>query len=113
MAIGKRYYHKPYTRPIRIAKDEYEKPSEIFKGYRFNDLRDYGFTDVTMKLYNAVMTFDADDFMSLLETFSDHRSLDESDRVALHKGIKEAILNHGEKISLDYVFQLYMGRKSC
>ena len=110
-AVYEKYYHQPYIRPIRKAKDEYEKSSEIIKGFGFNDLKKYGFADVTMKLYESVRTLSADDYMSLLDTYPDHKSLKESDRISLYTGIKDAILHHGGNIDINYVFQLYMGRK--
>ena len=110
-AVYGKYYHKPYIRPARTAKDEYEKPSEIIRGFGFNDLKKYEFVGVTMKLYDAAWTFSADDYMSLLDTYPAHKSLKDSDRISLYTGIKDAILRHGGQIDVDYVFQLYMGRK--
>jgi len=109
--VYKEYFHKPYVRPIKKSKDEYKNPSEIQRGFRFDNLEKFGFSDVTMKLYNATRTFSADDYISLLDTFSDHRTLCDSDRAALYNGVRETILKHGGQISVDYVFQLYMGRK--
>jgi Dimethyladenosine transferase (rRNA methylation) len=109
--IYEKYFHKPYVRPAKTTREEYEKPTEIFKGFRFNDLKEYGFADVIMKFYDETKVFGADDYISLLDTMADHRSLANGDRAALYSGIREAILNHGGQIHVDYVFQLYMGRK--
>ena len=110
-SVYEKYFHKPYVRPVKIEKSDYEKPSEIFRGFRCNALKDYGFVDVTMKSYEATRSFGAEDYVSLMDTMPDHRSLANDDRAALYAGIKEAILNHGGQIEVDYVFQLYMGRK--
>ena len=110
-AVYEKYYHKPYIRPTRKAKDEYGNQSEITKGFGFDDLKKFGFSDVTIKLYDSVWTFSADDYMSLLDTYPDHKSLKDSDRMSLYSGIKDAILRHGGQIDVNYVFQLYMGRK--
>ena len=109
--VYEKYYHKPYIRPTIKLKDEYEKPSEIRKGFGFEDLKKYGFSDVVLKLYDSIWTYTADDYMALLDTYPDHKSLEDSDRISLFTGIKDAILRHGGKIDIDYVFQLYMGRK--
>jgi hypothetical protein len=64
-----------------------------------------------MKLYDAARTYDADEYITLLDTFADYRSLPESNREALYAGVKEAIMKHGGHHKVEYVFQLYMGRK--
>ena len=110
-AVYEKYFHKPYIRPTKTTKEEYGEPAKIFKGFRCKDLREYGFTDVTMKFYDVPRSFGADDYISLLDTMADHRSLADADRAALYAGIKDAILRHGGKIDVDYVFQLYLGRK--
>ena len=109
--IYKKHYHKPYKRPLKISKEDYHTSVEIKRGYGFADLTEFGFTDVSMKLYDAARTFNADEYIALLETFSDHRILPDGDRAALYAGVHEAIQRHGGSHKVDYVFQLYMGRK--
>ncbi len=112
--VYEKYYYTYYTsndRPVRKSKEEFEKPSEIYRAYRFESLERYGFSEVTMKLYDASRTYSADEYIALLDTYSDHRGLPDDNRVALYEGIKEAILRHGGYHKVDYVFQLYMGRK--
>jgi len=104
--------YKPYKRPVRLSHDDFHKPSEIYRGFRFYDLKDYGFSDITVKLYDASRTFSTGEYMDMLDTFADHRGLPDDDRAALYAGIKEAILRHGGRHRVDYVFQLYMGRKN-
>jgi hypothetical protein len=74
-------------------------------------MEQYGFTDVTMKLYEASKIYGADEYLALLDTYSDHRALPNDDRTALYAGIKEAILRHGDRHELNFIFQLYMGRR--
>jgi SAM-dependent methyltransferase len=109
--VYKKYYHKPYKRPPRLSREEYLSPAEILRGFGFEDLKTYGFTDISMKLYDASRSFNADEYITLLETMSDHRCLPENDRNALYTGVKEVIVKHGGSYKKDYVFQLYMGRK--
>ena len=111
-AVYHRHYHKPYIRPRPMTLEDYTSPAAIYKGFRFSDMAEYGFVDVTMKFYEVVRSFDVEEYMSLLDTFADHRSLPDADREALYAGIREAILRHGGRISVDYLFQLYMGRAS-
>lgn len=112
--VYEKYYYSYYDsneKPFKRSKDELLKPSEIYEGFRFESLERYGFSDVTMKLYDASRTYSVDEYLELLDTFSDHRSLPVDLRVALYDGIKEIILRHGGYYKEDYVYQLYMGRK--
>lgn len=112
--VYEKYYYSYYVskeRPVRKSRDELLKPSEMYKAFRFDSLERYGFSDVTIKLYDASRTYSADEYIELLDTFSDHRTLPVDLRIALYDGIKEVILSHGGKNKVDYVFLLYMGRK--
>ena len=113
-AVYDKYYYSYYksnTRPVRRSKEEFMESSKIIEGYGFEDLRRYGFRDVLMKLYDVTRIFSANEYIAFLDTLADHRSLSDDDRAALYTGIKEAILRHGGCHKVDYVFQLYMGRK--
>ena len=112
--VYKKHYYSHYKtmeRPRKKSSEEYCQPSGIYEGFRFHELKDYGFSDVCMNLYDSARIFNADGYMLMLETFSDHRSLPEENRTALFAGIKDVILKHGGYLRVDYVFQLYMGRK--
>lgn len=113
--VYEKYYHIYYTskeRPVRKSRDDLFKPSEIYRGFGFDSLERYGFSEVIMKLYDASRTFSAGEYIELLDTYSDHRSLPVDLRTALYEGIREAILRHGGYHKVDYVYQLYMGRKA-
>lgn len=116
-AVYDKYYYSHYKsdkRPVKISQMKYEdflKPAEIYRGFRFESLEQYGFKDITMKLYNASRTYGADEYIAFLDTMSDHRAMPEENRMALYAKIKEVILKHGGKLKMDFIFQLYMGRK--
>lgn len=115
-AYDKHYYahYKPFKRPVEIREMTYEhffKPAELYRGFRFESLERYGFAEITMKLYKSTRMYDADEYLELLNTYSDHRALPDDNRTALYSEIKEAILRHGGRCRLDNIFQLYMGRK--
>jgi SAM-dependent methyltransferase len=115
-AYEKHYYsHYPrYDRPVGLSKMTYEdflKPEEIHRGFRFNSLEQFGFTDITMKLYNGSRIYEANEYIALMDTMSDHRAMPDKDRAALYAGIKEAILRYGGQLDMKFIFQLYMGRK--
>lgn len=106
-----KFYHKPYTRPDKKTYADYKSQSEIEKSFGFKSLEDYGFQDTTINLYSAEKSYSADEYLALLETFSDHRSLPKQDKSLLYTAIKNAIAGHGGLLKMHYVFQLYMGRK--
>jgi len=116
-AVYDMYYYNHYKkndRPIKISQMKYEdflNPAEIYRGFRFDSLEQYGFSDIAMKLYSVVRTYGADEYIALMDTMSDHRAMPEEKRNILYAKIKEVILKHGGKIKMDYIFQLYMGRK--
>jgi SAM-dependent methyltransferase len=116
-AAYNKYYYKNYTalpRPVRImdmSVRDFLTPAEVYRGFRFESMERYGFEDVTMKLYKTSKTYGADDYLALLDTYSDHRALPDGDRAALYSDIKEAILRHDDRYELRFIFQLYMGRK--
>ena len=112
--VYEKYYNSYYTssnRPVRKSKNDFWKPNELHRSFRFDGLEQYGFRDITMKLYDATHTYSADNYTSLLDTFSDHRGLPKDNRIRLYTGVKEAILRHGGQHKVDSTFQLYMGRK--
>jgi hypothetical protein len=116
-AVYDKYYYSHYKsdkRPIKISEMKYEdflKPTEIYRGYRFESLEQYGFTDIAMKLYSTSRTYGADEYIALLDTMSDHRAMPEENRKVLYKEIKKVIIKHGGQLKMDFIFQLYMGRK--
>ena len=113
-AVYEKHYYSYYTSKSRLVRHSYEdlmKPSEVLKGFGFEDLRAYGFGDISMKFYEKTLTYNADDYVALMDTMSDKRKLPENNRTALYTGIKEAIIKHGGIYNQDTVFTLYMGRK--
>ena len=104
-------HYKSSQRPVEKSHEELKQPAEIKRGFGFSDLGSYGFKDITSKFYDTTRTFTADEFVTLLETFSDHKQLPQSNKVALFAGVKQAIQKHGNKHEINYIYQLYMGRK--
>lgn len=109
--VYKKYYHKPYVEPIKLTEEDFWEPKRINGGFGFNDLCDYGFINISKKHYYSEIIYNSDDYIGLLDTMSDHRSLPENDRKGLYTGIKEIILKHGGLYKVKYFYQLYMGRK--
>ena len=93
------------------TREDMSSPSGIYHGYRFYTMEQYGFVDTVMKFYEVTLSYSTEEYIDLLETFADYRSLPESNKAALYAGIRETIKRHGGYCKQDYLFQLYMGRK--
>ena len=114
-ALYEEYYYSYYKsnyRPVKLNHDLLETPGRILSGYGFDNLREYGFVDVSMKFYDVTLNYEADKYIALLDTLSDHRALPNNNRMALYTGIKKIILEQGGHHTVDCIFQLYMGRKA-
>jgi ubiquinone/menaquinone biosynthesis C-methylase UbiE len=116
--VYKKYYGSYYSHSDRpsihnIGKPDgyFWTPHEIKRGYGFEDMKEFGFEDISMKLYKQIRKFTADEYLDFEDTMADHRSLPEENRTALYAGIKNAILKDGGSYTMEFVFQLYMGRK--
>ena len=77
-----------------------------------DELKSCGFSDVQYKLYHRVRTFDAQSYVSLLGTYSDHRALPEDRRIAFFKEIKATINRFGGKIHVYDTLDLHLAQKS-
>jgi len=113
-AVYERHYYSFYPsnkRPVKKSKEDFMKPLEVSIGFGFEDLKAYGFSDVSMKFYDVTRVFGADEYIEWLNTMSDHRAMAEDYRAALFAGVREAILQHGGHHEVKYIFHLYMGRK--
>jgi len=71
----------------------------------------YGFVDSAYKLYHRIRTFNANDYGTLISTYSDHRALGEAGLTSLVSEINEAINNHGGVINIYDTLSLNLARK--
>ncbi|MHB8065040.1 MAG: class I SAM-dependent methyltransferase [Ruminiclostridium sp.] len=74
-------------------------------------INQYGFTDVNYKLYHQVRLFDAESYISLLNTYSDHRALQEDKRKLLEIDMIDVINNNGGQVDIHDTMDLYLARK--
>lgn len=71
----------------------------------------YGYADCLFKLYQGKRKFNADDYIGLLHTYSDHMALCEEKRSVFFDKIHSAIQKHGQ-IDLIDTIDLHIGRKN-
>ncbi|WP_152658468.1 class I SAM-dependent methyltransferase [Oceanobacillus sp. CFH 90083] len=96
-------YRPSNTKIIEMDKDRYNN--------RLKTIQSYGFKDTVCKLYHLKRIFSAADYISLLNTYSDHRSLPCDIKKCLEYEIREAIIDSGDKLNVFDTIDLYLSRK--
>lgn len=74
-------------------------------------LEKYGFIDIKSKIYRKTRKLKSSEYISLLETYSDHRQCAEGLKNNLYNGITEAINKFGGEINIYDTMDLYLGKK--
>lgn len=74
-------------------------------------LNEFGFKDVTVKLYYRERRFTAEEYVCLLNTYSDHRLLSTDIKAEFESEIYNAIKNNGNEITVYDTIDLYLARK--
>lgn len=70
----------------------------------------YGFIDISYRLYHRTRTFSADDYTSLLGTYSDHIAIEETARMKFFDEIRKAINDNGGIITIYDTIDLQLAR---
>ncbi|MFD1416015.1 class I SAM-dependent methyltransferase [Oceanobacillus jeddahense] len=78
---------------------------------RLKTIQSYGFKDIVFKLYHLTRVFSSSDYISLLNTYSDHKSLPDDIKKLLEHEIKKAIIDLGNKLNVFDTIDLYLSRK--
>lgn len=71
----------------------------------------YGFADVEYRLYHRTRTFNAQEYVSLLGTYSDHIAIEERKRNIFFAEIQRTIEDFGNQITLYDTIDLALARK--
>lgn len=78
---------------------------------RVSELKEFGFNDVTAKVYRRVRTLSSEDYINLLNTYSDHRALDCDIKAQFEQDMLHEITAVGGKINIYDTVDLYLARK--
>lgn len=73
--------------------------------------KNYGFVDVTYRLYQRTRDFTADEYVELLGTYSDHNALEDHVREAFWRDMRDVINQFGGVITVYDVIDLQLYRK--
>lgn len=77
-----------------------------------NEIRESGkFGDLSIQQFPWEERYETDQYLRLLDTYSDHRLLPPEERASLYHGITEVLAQHGGFLRKPYVAVLYLARK--
>ena len=96
-------------RPDIARKPEKDK-SSLYRTIR-ETVQAYGFMDLEFRLFRAERTFQADSYVQLLNTYSDHRTAAPEMKEKFESEIRRVIRSHGDRITLSDAVDLYLARK--
>lgn len=110
---GGGYTDEPLYSKIQEVYAAYFHPSIEYTCNLDYDARDkYGFIDLDCRYYYKTREYNADDYVSLIGTHSDHLTLQEPYKTRFFDSIREVILNAGDRITLYDKIIMYLARKA-
>lgn len=104
---------------IQNIYSKYRNPSKS-PAHRFSEnkcleivdtIKKYDFVDVEYKLYRNTRSFNASQYMDLLNTYSDHRAMGEEARINMETELSDVTNSFGGKIDILDTIDLYLARK--
>lgn len=101
-----------YNEIQEVYKKYFRPEFEYNRKLEYNNVVNYGFNDFEFRQYKKVRVFNADEYIEYICTHSDHITLVEPDKSKFYEGIRAAILNAGNKITLNDTIALYLARKT-
>lgn len=96
-------YRPSNEKQIEFCEDECVKYAD--------ELKTYGFTDVEYHLFHRVRTLSTDEYLHLINTYSDHRILQSSIKTCFENDMRRAIDSVGGKINIYDTIDLYLAKK--
>jgi hypothetical protein len=95
---------------MKKAKFERENSQERYTKI-ISTIEKYGFIEVECSLYKQVREFTADEYVSLISTYSDNITLPEPTKSQFLKGIHDVICDFDNHIDVYDTIDLYLARK--
>lgn len=99
-----------YDRYMPSHKKHVEYDQERY-GRKLTTLESYGFREDSFHLFHGMTLFNADDYIGLLNTYSDHIAMPKEAREGLQRDIHDAILRAGNRLNVYDTLELYIGKK--
>jgi SAM-dependent methyltransferase len=109
---GGGYTDEPLYTKIQEVYAKFFRPETEYKCSLDYDARaKYGFIDLECREYLKTRSYSADDYVSMIGTHSDHLTLREPYKSKFYEGIRAAIYNSGNQITLYDRITMYLARK--
>lgn len=120
------FWNKPFVKreddllhqKIQSIYQKYIPSSEKFienNTERYNKMvktiESYGYKDIEVKLYHQTRVFNSEGYISLLNTYSDHRTIPKHIKQEFESEIKNAILENDDILNVYDTMDLYLARK--
>lgn len=102
-AVYQKYRPSPDGPPKEDAEALYRSRQEW--------LRKYGFIDVKMEIFHGTRRFSAEEYVRLLNTYSDHRAMQPKIKAVFEQEIREAICREGGSMTVYDTMDLHLGRR--
>lgn len=99
-----------YDRYMPQKKKHVEYDQERY-GRKLTTLESYGFREDSFHLFHGMTLFNADDYIGLLNTYSDHVVMPEPDKSAMQAEIRAAIEENENRLNVYDTLELYLGKK--
>lgn len=97
------FYHKETSAPLEYTQEQARERALIAEKY--------GFVDCRYALFSRTRSFTAQEYVALLDTYSDHIAIDEPIRSRFFAEIKDTIEAYGGTITLYDTLDLQLARK--
>ena len=91
----------------------YFKPAEEYAhgAFRYDGALDYGYVDFEKREYTGQRVFTAEEYVAFSGTHCDHIVLPEPYRTKFFDGLRQAVLDAGDRIVFNDTYILYLARK--
>jgi cyclopropane fatty-acyl-phospholipid synthase-like methyltransferase len=100
-----------YLKIQEVYEKYFHPETEYTCSLAYNNVVNYGFVDFECRHYHKIREYSADDFISWTMIQAPHLTLPEPDKSKFIAGVRGAILNFGNKITLLDDIVLYLARK--
>lgn len=103
--INRRVYNK-----YRPSDEKAREFTEADCEKQLSQFKKFGFQDITCNIYRRVRTLPAEDYIGLLNTYSDHRVMETSAKAAFERDMQAGLDSVGGFIRIYDTIDLYLAR---